>query len=71
MSYVLALDEGTTSCRAVIFDDAGAVVGISQKSSVKDFPSPAGWNMTPTKSGQFNSKWHNRLSQTRNVLPVT
>ena len=42
MSYVLALDEGTTSCRAVIFDEAGAVVGISQKEFRQGFPQP-GW----------------------------
>lgn len=30
-SYVLAIDQGTTSTRAIIFDHAGAVVSIGQR----------------------------------------
>jgi glycerol kinase len=42
MRYVLALDEGTTSCRAVIFDERGTVRGIAQKEFSQFFPQP-GW----------------------------
>lgn len=42
MPYVLALDAGTTSCRAVIFDESGAVRGLSQKEFRQQFPQP-GW----------------------------
>lgn len=42
MPCVLALDEGTTSCRAVIFDEQGMVLGISQKEFKQHFPQP-GW----------------------------
>lgn len=40
--YVLALDQGTTSSRAIIFDKAGAIVAIAQKEFRQIFPSP-GW----------------------------
>jgi glycerol kinase len=40
--YILALDEGTTSCRAIIFDRAGKIVGASQKEFAQLYPQ-AGW----------------------------
>lgn len=42
MTYVLALDEGTTSSRAVLFDETGCAVGICQKEFAQHFPQP-GW----------------------------
>jgi glycerol kinase len=42
MSYVMALDQGTTSSRAMIFDREGAVVGAAQKEFAQHFPRP-GW----------------------------
>jgi len=38
--YVLALDQGTTSSRAIIFDKAGAIVSVAQKEFRQIFPSP-------------------------------
>ena len=40
--YILALDQGTTSCRAILFDGAGAIVGIAQKDFRQIYPQP-GW----------------------------
>lgn len=40
--YVIALDQGTTSCRAIIFDKAGKIVGMSQKEFTQYFPE-IGW----------------------------
>jgi glycerol kinase len=40
--YILALDEGTTSARAIIFDRAGNVVTISQREFAQIYPKP-GW----------------------------
>ena len=42
MSYVLALDQGTTSSRALLFDGAGAVRAVAQKEFAQHFPQP-GW----------------------------
>ncbi|MGB9856612.1 MAG: glycerol kinase GlpK [Dictyoglomaceae bacterium] len=40
--YILALDQGTTSSRAIIFDHEGNIVGFSQKEFPQIFPRP-GW----------------------------
>ncbi|MCW5515085.1 glycerol kinase GlpK [Muriicola sp. Z0-33] len=40
--YILALDQGTTSCRAVLFDRAGTIVSTAQKEFTQHFPKP-GW----------------------------
>lgn len=40
--YVMAIDQGTTSTRAMIFDHAGAVVGVRQKEHEQHYPQP-GW----------------------------
>lgn len=40
--YILALDQGTTSSRAVLFDSQFAIVGIEQHESRQIFPQP-GW----------------------------
>ena len=42
MPYVLALDQGTTSSRALLFDERGAVVAQSQREITQHFPRP-GW----------------------------
>ncbi|WP_114240559.1 glycerol kinase GlpK [Dyella sp. C9] len=40
--YILALDQGTTSSRAILFDHAGSVVGTAQREFAQIFPEP-GW----------------------------
>lgn len=40
--YILALDQGTTSSRAIIFDHAGQVVGVAQQEFKQHYPKP-GW----------------------------
>ena len=40
--YILALDQGTTSSRAIIFDKKGAVISVAQKEFTQYFPKP-GW----------------------------
>ncbi|HQQ77252.1 MAG TPA: glycerol kinase GlpK [Thermoanaerobaculia bacterium] len=42
MSFVLALDQGTTSSRALLFDQGGRVVATAQKEFRQIFPEP-GW----------------------------
>ena len=41
-TYVLAIDQGTTSTRAMIFDHSGSVVAVDQKEHEQIFPR-AGW----------------------------
>ncbi len=40
--YILALDQGTTSSRAILFDRAGKIVSLAQKTFRQIFPKP-GW----------------------------
>ncbi|MFI3487858.1 FGGY family carbohydrate kinase, partial [Klebsiella pneumoniae] len=40
--YVLAIDQGTTSSRAILFDRAGDIVGSAQREFAQIFPQP-GW----------------------------
>src|SRR5437868_15366825 len=42
MSFILALDQGTTSSRAIVFDHQGSVRGLAQKEFRQIFPQ-AGW----------------------------
>lgn len=42
MSYILALDQGTSSSRALLFDKQGEVVGVSQREFTQHYPQP-GW----------------------------
>ena len=42
MKYILALDQGTTSSRAIVFDQAGSIVAVAQKEFPQIFPKP-GW----------------------------
>ena len=42
MNYILALDQGTTSSRAIVFDHDGAIQATAQKEFPQYFPRP-GW----------------------------
>jgi len=40
--YILAIDQGTTSSRAIVFDKAGRIVSVAQKEFAQHYPRP-GW----------------------------
>ncbi|MGD0858498.1 MAG: glycerol kinase GlpK [Terracidiphilus sp.] len=42
MAYILALDQGTTSSRAILFDEAGAIAAVAQQEFEQFYPR-AGW----------------------------
>ncbi|MCX8521812.1 MAG: FGGY family carbohydrate kinase, partial [Rhodoferax sp.] len=42
MTYILALDQGTSSCRSIIFDRKGQTVVMAQKELTQFYPQP-GW----------------------------
>ena len=42
MKHILALDQGTTSSRAIVFDHAGSIIAVAQKEFPQIFPRP-GW----------------------------
>ena len=60
--FILALDQGTTSSRAILFDRNGSIVHIAQEEFVQHFPHP-GW-----VEHDANQIWHTQLSVARQVL---
>ncbi len=66
MTYLLALDQGTTSSRAVIFDDQSRLVGMAQQEFPQLYPHP-GW-VEHDPEALWNSQLetaHLALSKTR------
>ncbi len=55
MKYILALDQGTTSSRAILFDHAGSVIGVAQKEFPQLFPKP-GW-VEHDPAALWSSQW--------------
>jgi glycerol kinase len=62
MSYILALDQGTSSSRAVVFDQSGDVVGVSQKEFTQIYPQPGWVEHDPEEI------WQSQLEVARKVL---
>ncbi len=62
MSYILALDQGTTSSRAIIFDSEGSIVGVAQKEFVQIYPQ-SGW-----VEHNPNDLWESQCSVATEVL---
>ncbi len=60
--YVLALDQGTTSSRALLFDRAGRVVAIAQHEFPQYFPKPGWVEHDPAEI------WDSQLRAARGVL---
>ena len=65
MNYILALDQGTTSSRAILFDKQGTIHGVAQKEFEQIFPKP-GWV-------EHNAEeiWTTQLDVAREVLKNT
>ena len=62
MTYILALDQGTTSSRTIVFDQAGSVVATAQKEFRQIFPKP-GW-----VEHDANEIWATQLATAQDVL---
>ncbi len=60
--YVLALDQGTTSSRAILFDRAGKPVAVAQQEFDQLYPQP-GW-----VEHRPHDIWSSQLNAARNVL---
>ena len=50
-TYLLSLDQGTTSSRAILFDREQNILGVAQKEFTQFYPGRGGWSMTPWRSG--------------------
>ncbi|HJO95589.1 MAG TPA: glycerol kinase GlpK [Victivallales bacterium] len=60
--YILSLDQGTTSSRAIIFNHNGQIIATEQKEIEQYFPKP-GW-----VEHDANEIWETQLDVSRNVL---
>jgi glycerol kinase len=49
--YIMALDQGTTSSRCILFDHSGRICSLAQQEFTQYFPSRAGWSTTRWRSG--------------------
>lgn len=62
MEYILALDQGTTSSRAILFDRQGQVAATAQHEYPQHFPQPGWVEHDPLDI------WHSQLACAREVL---
>jgi glycerol kinase len=62
MAYILALDQGTTSSRAIVFDRAGAIRGLDQREFPQHFPQPGWVEHDP------DDIWNSQLETARGAL---
>jgi len=60
--YILALDQGTTSSRAIIFDKNASIIGISQKEFTQIYPKPG------YVEHNANEIWSTQLEVARDVI---
>lgn len=62
MKAILALDQGTTSSRAILFDRSGAILGVAQREFAQHYPR-GGW-----VEHDAEEIWQSQLSVARQVL---
>ena len=62
MTYLLALDQGTSSSRSIVFDEAGRIVAMAQREFRQIFPQP-GWVEHDPKE-----IWSTQLATAREAL---
>ncbi len=65
MEYILALDQGTTSSRAILFNYEGQIKGVAQKEFEQIFPKPGWVEHNP------NEIWSSQISVASEVLSRT
>jgi glycerol kinase len=62
MTYLLALDQGTSSSRSIVFDEHGHIVALAQQELPQIYPKP-GW-----VEHDLNEIWRTQLATARDVL---
>jgi len=62
MTYLLALDQGTSSSRSIVFDARGRIVALAQKEITQHYPQP-GW-----VEHDLMEIWHTQLATARQAI---
>ncbi|MGH8586463.1 MAG: FGGY family carbohydrate kinase [Gammaproteobacteria bacterium] len=57
MRYLLALDQGTTSSRALLFDERAALLRMAQEEHPQIYPSPAGSSTNFWQTQVRTARW--------------
>ena len=65
--HILAIDQGTTSTRAILFDSSARAVAVAQREFAQHYPQPAGWSTIPKTSGTTCSRSPARRSRAVDV----
>ena len=60
--YILAFDQGTTSSRAILFDDNASIISVAQKEFTQIFPQPGWVEHDP------NEIWQTQIDVAREVI---
>ncbi len=63
--YILALDQGTTSSRAILFNKKGEIVGVDQREFTQHFPEPGWVEHDPEEI------WESQLAVAKGVIAKT
>src|SRR3546814_14884162 len=62
MTYLLALDQGTSSTRSIVFDQQGNIVAMAQKEIAQIYPEPGWVEHDPMEI------WHTQLSTAQEAI---
>ncbi|MEP6723665.1 MAG: FGGY family carbohydrate kinase, partial [Variovorax sp.] len=62
MTYLLALDQGTSSSRSIVFDREGRIVAMAQRELTQIYPQPGWVEHDPREI------WKSQLATARDVL---
>jgi len=65
MKFLLALDQGTTSSRAIVFDETGALRGLAQRETAQIYPQPGWVEQDPLEI------WRSQLECAREALAIS
>lgn len=65
MSVVLAFDQGTTSSRAILFDQEGSILGVAQREFTQHYPQPGWVEHDPDEI------WKSQLGVAREVIETS
>ena len=69
MKLILALDQGTSSCRSIVFDKKGKIRGISQKEITQIYPSPGWVEHNPTEIFEIQKYTVEELLKKNHISP--
>ncbi len=69
MQYILALDQGTTSSRAILFDKASNIIGVAQQEFTQIYPQPSWVEHDANEIWQTQFKVVQELLQKQAIKP--